>query len=278
MPPNKRDDFYSILNEAVNNLAEHGFDSQERIDYWTKRLRDAVDMSFQPLHRLDEMLREVLTLTYKKMIEQGNIAQFHQGVERFTIDRIAPHLRAELDRRIMASASLIKLNREEMTEATLRRFQGWATSIPKGGSKATDKVDAKKGIKKAVKGLPFEERRVLIDQNAKLVSAINEIIATDGGAIAAIWRHTGRRAGYDPRPEHIAREGKVFLIRNSWAQKAGFVKPNKNGYTDQIEKPGEFIFCSCHYEYVYSTSDLPPEFITQKGRDALAEVHRKQNA
>jgi hypothetical protein len=278
MPPNKRDDFYSILNEAVANMAEHGYDDPARVAYWTKRLRDAIDTSFVPLYKLDEMLREVLTLTYKKMIEQGNIAQFHQGVERFTIDRIAPHLRAELDRRIMASASLIKLNREEMTEATLRRFQGWATSIPKGGSKATDKVDAKKGIKKAVKGLPFEERRVLIDQNAKLVSAINEIIATDGGAIAAIWRHTGRRAGYDPRPEHIAREGKIYAVKNNWAMKAGFMNKGPNGYTDSIEKPGELIYCSCHYEYQYSISDLPASMITAKGRDALKAVREQQNA
>jgi hypothetical protein len=274
-------DFYSVLNQAVDDMAANGFDSVERVAYWTQRLREAAGRVFMPTAKMEEMLREVLTATYRKMIDEGQIAQYHQGVERFTIDRLRSALRPELDRRILASASLIRLNRDEAMEKTLRRFEGWATSIPKGGSKAADKPDAKRDIKKAVKGLPFEERRVLIDQSAKLVSAVNEIIATDGGAIAAYWRHTGKRRGYDPRPAHVARAkdgNNLFLIRNSWAQKAGFVKPNKNGYTDRIEKPGEFVFCSCYYEYLYNVGDLPAEMLTQKGHTALNAVREKINA
>jgi hypothetical protein len=278
---NQSDNFYFILNEAVNDLAQNGFDSQERVTYWTKRLREAANNAMAPSWKMDEMLRSVLAMTYKRMIEGGQVAQYHQGVARFTIDRVRPQLRAELDRRIMASASLIRLNRDEAIENTLRRFQGYATSIPAGGSRSTDKPDAKKDIKKAVKGLPFVERRVLIDQGHKLVAAINDIIATDGGAIAALWRHTGKRAGYDPRPEHIARAkaGKnIFAIRNNWALKAGFMTKGPNGYTDEIEQPGEFVFCSCSYEYIYSLSELPKEMITKKGLETLKAVREKANA
>lgn len=256
-------------------MAAHGYDSVERIAYWTQRLRETAGQAMTPQYQMEQMLREVLADTYHQMIEKGQIGKFHQGVERFTIDKLRPELRAELDRRIMSSANLIKLNREDAIATTLRRFQGWATSIPKGGSRVVDKPDEKKDIRKAIKKVTFEERRVLIDQSAKLIASINDIIATDGGAIAAIWRHVGKRAGYDPRPEHLRRSGSVFLIRGSWAQKEGLVKPGKAGYTDQIEQPAEWVFCSCGYEYVYNLRDVPPEMLTAKGRKALEEVRKK---
>lgn len=271
----RKQGFYETLNEAISDLAKNGFDSQQLIEYWVNRLRQTAYSSLTPEHQMEQWLREVLASTYKKMIDSGNIAQFHQGIDRFTLDKIKPHLRPELDRRIMASANLIKLNREEAIETTLRRFQGWATSIPKGGSKVADKPKARKYIKKAIRNVSFEERRVLIDQSAKLVASINDIVAKDGGAIAGVWHHTGKRAGYDPRPEHLKRNGEIFLIRNSWAHKQGLVKPNRNGYTDQIEQPAEFVFCSCSYDYLYNLSQLPRDMLTKKGEEALAAARQK---
>jgi hypothetical protein len=43
---------------------------------------------------------------YRKLAEKGQIARYHCGIDRFTLDRIKPYLRAELDKRIMASANL----------------------------------------------------------------------------------------------------------------------------------------------------------------------------
>src|SRR5207247_2394734 len=103
------------------------------------------------------------------------------------IDQIKPALHAELERRIMASADLIKLNRKAAIEKTVQRFSGWATSVPPGGTRATDKKKEKDSIKKSLKSLPFEERRVIIDQSHKFVANLNEIVAKDGGAIAGRW-------------------------------------------------------------------------------------------
>ena len=61
----------------------------------------------------------------------------------------------------------------------------------------------------------------------------------------------------------------MFLIRDSWAQKAGLVKPSKDGYTDDIEAPGELVYCSCHYVFLYNLRQLPPEMLTAKGKEAL---------
>ena len=61
----------------------------------------------------------------------------------------------------------------------------------------------------------------------------------------------------------------MYLIRDSWAHKKGLVKPGPQGFTDDITAPGEEIFCSCSYVYLYSLSQLPPSMITAKGREAL---------
>jgi hypothetical protein len=59
---------------------------------------------------------------------------------------------------------------------------------------------------------------VIIDQGHKLVSAVNDIVATDGGAFAGIWKHMREEAGYQAREEHLKRHNHLYVLRNNWAQ------------------------------------------------------------
>jgi hypothetical protein len=272
-----RNDFYSVLTAAVNDLAEAGFDSVERVAAWTRKLREAAERSMISPASLEQMLRDGLAVTYRKFVEEGRIIELHPGVARYTIDRIRPALRSELDRRIAASADLIRLNREEAINKTLRRFSGWATSIPKGGTEAADKREVKRDIRKSLAQLPFEERRVLIDQGHKLVSSISDIVATDGGAIAGEWKSHWRQANYDYREPHKERDGHCYLVRGSWAHNAGLVRP-ADGYTDDITKPAEEINCRCQYRWVYAIRDLPPDMLTAKGKKALEDARSAARA
>ena len=263
-------DFQTVLTEAVADMADSGFDSTERVARWTRALREAAERSMISPESLEDQLRKWLASTYTRFVDQGGIYKRHPGIARYTLERIKPHLRSELDRRIMASANLIKLNRAESIEKTLRRFQGWATAIPVGGVPNPKKREAKAEMRKALGSLPYEERRVAIDQSAKLISAINDIVAKDGGAIAGKWNSNWRRPGYNYREDHKERDQEYFLIRDSWAHLKGLVRKNKNGYADEIDQPGEKIFCSCWFTYIYSLRDLPADMLTAKGRNALA--------
>lgn len=266
--------FFEILTAAVNDIAETGYDSAERLAYWQQRLKDAIDRTLTPQDVMTRMLRDAMRALYNKLIERGRILEMHPGIGRFTLERVKPQLRAELDRRILASAELIRLNRDAAIRKTLQRFAGWATSIPKGGSDIVKRAETKKDIKKVLASLPFEERRVHIDQGQKFIASLNDILATDGGAIAAIWRHHYVRY---PRPAHVARDGKVFLIRNSWAHEKGFVKSGDAGYTDEVEQPAEFVFCRCSWQWIYDLRSLPADMITAKGSTAL-EIARAEAA
>jgi len=263
--------FYEVLTEAINDIMLHGFDTKRRIDYWVERLRTAARASLIPEHRINMEMEKSLQAVYSRLVTKGGLV--NANVSKFTVDRLKPKLRAELDRRIMASADLIKYRREESINETLRRFEGWSTSIPKGGTKVLDKIEEKKEIRKALSKLPFEERRVIIDQTHKLIANINEITAVDSGAIAARWHSNWKQMGYNYREDHKKLDGDVYLIRDSWAVKKGFVKPDK-GYTDEIISPSQAPFCRCRYVYLYNLRQVE-ELLTQKGKAALQSAKSK---
>ena len=241
--PARDQSFQEVLAAAIDDLLANGFDSMERIERWTRELRAAAERSLVSPASLEQQLRDGLAAIYRRMVDQGGILKFNQGVERFTLDKVKPALRAELDRRTMASANLIRLNRAESIEKTLRRFQGWSTSIPPGGVSGETRVEVKKTVRKSLASLPFEERRVLIDQGHKMTAAISEIIASDGGAIAGRWRSHWRQANYNYRPDHKERDEQVYLIRDSWAHAAGLVRKGSVGYYDEVTAVGQEPFC-----------------------------------
>jgi len=271
MPQTDRQRFYDTVRAAVADIAAHGYDSAQRVERWLRLIRDAAEKAASSPEALERMLGESLHAAYRRLVERGGLIQFNKGVSRFTIARVEPHLRAELDRRIAASANLIKLNRKSAIEKTMQRFSGWATSIPMGGSAATNKTDTSKDVRKALASLPFEERRVIIDQGHKFASSLNDILATNSGAIAGRWHSNWRQANYNFREDHKERDSKIYAIRGSWAIDQGIIT-KCDGYTDEMTQAGEEIFCRCFYEYIYNLRDMPREFITAKGKAAAANL------
>jgi hypothetical protein len=270
---------YEIVQAAIRDISEHGFDTQKRVQDWVAKIKAAAEREMMPEAKLDALLKESLKGIYTRLITQGGVTQMNPGVSRFTIQNVKPKARAELNRRIMMSANLIKLNRENAMADTLRRFEGWASSVPAGGSKVQDKREETANVRKAITSLPFTERRVLIDQGHKLTSAINSVVAQDGGAIAMKWQsHADMQANYDFRPEHKARHDKVYLIRDSWAHQKGFVKPGPAGYLDEIDQPAELPYCRCYGRFIASLRKLPDDMITQKGRDEQERVRAEMMA
>lgn len=270
-----RSEFYRVVDEAIADLSTHGFDSMDRVAYWEEQLRVAAERAMVSPVRMEQMLREALAAIFHRLVDRGGIVKFHSGVERWKIDKIKPSLRAELDRRIMASANLIRLNRREAINKTLSRFSGWATSIPKGGSDAVDKRKTKQDVRKSLAQLPFVERRVLIDQGHKLSASLNEIVAKDGDAIALRWHSNWRQQGYDFREDHKERDGQIYLMRDNWAQAKGLVKVGPSGYYDKITAVAEEPFCRCYAEFLYNLRSLPKEMLTKKGQDALTEARER---
>ena len=270
--------FFETVTDAINDTLEFGFESDERLQYWIDLIRQAAADEMIPDAELDAQLRRVLDATYDRLINKGSILNHHRGLDRFTLEQIKPALRAELERRILASAALVKLNREQAMAETIRRFTGWATSIPAGGTNVADRRGTKADIRKAITAMPFIERRVAIDQGHKLNAALSEIIAEDQGAIAAEWHSHWRQAGYNYRPDHKERDRVVYLMHDSWATRRRFVAPGPQGYYEDHERPGELVFCRCFVRWIYNLRDLPKDLLTDAGREALSAARASRAA
>lgn len=273
--------FYETVAAAIKDIAEHGYDSPERLEHWRRLIEAAAASSFVSMDEVERDVRKTMTLAYYRMVTKGGLLRRMPQISAYTLQRLTPQLQSELNRRIISSIDLIKLNRPVAIAKTLQRFSGWATSVPEGGfpsdvRKGTYKyVEVKQDLQKAMASLPFEERRVIIDQNAKLMSAINSTVALGGGAIGAIWQSHKHQKNYDGRPQHNKRDGDLFLVRDSWVIQKGLVKRGAGAYTDSIEQPGEFVFCRCSWVYVFNLRDLPADWLTKKGTETLAAARQK---
>jgi len=274
--PSPRRSFDEVLAQAVADLTDHGFDSAQRVEFWTRQLEEAAQRVAGSAHQREEHLRRGLETIYRRLVERGGLLRRHRGVGRFVLERVRPHLRAELDRRIWASADLIRLNRRRAVDETLQRFKGWASSIPAGGSDTTNRREVKHDVARSLGSLTFEERRVTIDQGHKLATSLSDILARDGGALAGRWHSNWRQRNYNYREDHRERDGVVYAVRGNWALAAGLMTA-PDGYTDDITGAGEEINCRCYYEWIYALRDLPREMFTKKGREALEQARGRSS-
>lgn len=270
--------FTRTVREAVKFFLRNGYTSRQELEQWQAIIRQAAESETDDDYM--SMVSDRLRKTYDLQVSKAGALERHKGLSRFTLNYMEPKLRSELDRRILASADLIKLNRTAAINKTVQRFSGWATSIPVqdyvgGGLSPSSRSGVNYNcdhIQKSAQQVDYEARRVMIDQSHKLIANIDNIIATSNNAIAAEWHSHWRQPGYDYREDHKERDKLVYLIRGNWAQKNGYVKAGPAGYLDEITQPGEEVFCRCYVTYLYNLRSIPEGMLTQKGRKFLESM------
>mgnify|MGYP000844798973 CR=1 FL=1 len=127
----KPETLYEALTKAINYYVLRGWDSPASLMEWNRRLRAAANRETPR----DDATRKHLTTIYRRLVIDGGALreQPADGPKKITLEKIKPDLRKELEKRIFASAELIRLNREQAIERTLQRFSGWdKEQIPAG--------------------------------------------------------------------------------------------------------------------------------------------------
>lgn len=269
--------FTRTVRDAVKFFLRNGYSSREELERWQALIRQAAEGETADDYLA--MITRSLTKSYDLQVTRSGALKRHKGLTRFTINYLEPKLRAELDRRILSSVDLIQLNRKKAIDTTLSRFSGWASSIPSADSIALTGIqgtmrETAAHIQKSAEQVDFEARRVMIDQNHKLIANIDNVIATSNNAIAAIWHSHWRQSGYDFREDHKERDQLFYLIRGNWAQKNGYVKAGPAGYLDEITQPGEEVFCRCYVTYIYNIRSIPEYMLTQKGSKFMESMKK----
>lgn len=255
--------FYQLVLAAIRDIEQNGFDSVERVEGWAGKIKKQALIEMLSDEDMNKQLRQFLKDTYLKFIKY-TAPKSHIGISRIKFVQSQPKLLAELDRRMYASLDLVKINKKETVDKVLQRFKGWATSIPSGGSGAVDNREVSADLRKSMVSLDSRQKRVFIDQSHKLKASLNNILAQDGGAIAVKWKSQFRSIGYNYREEHKDRNDKIYLLRDSWAKSQGLVKPNNDGYYEDITGVGEEVNCRCFAQYIYTINNLPDEMKTKK--------------
>jgi hypothetical protein len=257
--------FFEVINSAIADFLKHGFDDVKRLEHWLLQIRMSAQAHLMSEREMQHRMEKALKSAFNRLVIKDGLVS--KDVSKYDITKLSGKLIAELDRRIIASANLIKNDREQSIHMVLRRFEGWATSIPAGGTKVKPTPKEKSAIKKGMSDIGFKQRRIIIDQTHKLIANINEIVAIDNGAIAARWHSHWKQMNYDYRKDHKERDSKIYAVRESWAVKEGYISPI-NGYTDDITSPGEEVFCRCNYVYLYNLRQVK-DLLTKKGLMAL---------
>ena len=154
--------FTRTVREAVKFFLRNGYSSREELERWQAIIRQAAESETADDYM--SMVTRNLTKAYDLQVGRAGALKRHQGISRFTLNYLEPKLRTELDRRILASADLIQLNRKKAIDTTLSRFSGWASSIPSADSIALTGIqgtmrETADHIQKAAEKVDYEARR-----------------------------------------------------------------------------------------------------------------------
>lgn len=210
-----------------------------------------------------------ITLPIKRKFKSevdNKVLHRRHDIEGYIIAALYFLLRNEKDNRIHFAKRLTDMRREETKETVMRRFEGWASSIPVN-REIINKREILNFIVKPIKELPKREREIVSDQTRKLSSNMDAIVAKEVGAIGYFWHSLFRVPGYNYREEHkhLDLDGKFIILKDSWAYQEGYIKRGNQIYQDDIECPGELPNCKCTAKYVYDLDAVPKECLTIKG-------------
>jgi len=286
----------SVLTAAITDIAVNGFNSEITINRWLMRLQNALKNYSVNLPAARSLVEKSMTQAFERHFfdshgnPSGKFLERNKGIDAFTLQRLKPKARSKLQERIVQNASLIVLERDAAVADTLKRFQGWTT-----GQVAAKQLLTKTQIKEQAKLLikpisdaptDFIPRRRAIDQNAKMVAAVNDVIADDGGALAMTWHqnwsanprnaeNAGKKHRLDPDRNHEQFDNKTFIRRESWAVKEGFLKKGDLPFLEDLQvMPGQNVYCGCTASYDYSLTALHrirPDAFTQKGLERIGK-------
>lgn len=173
----------------------------------------------------DEMAREIHRLVLEltpdlrrwalriEKTHRGKWARAIQGVLDITVETmLGPEdVRETLDAFLTRTTSLIR----DVTEQARGRI---ADAVLRGIQQRTPTAKVAKEIAEATGMARKRARRIASHQSVSLNSALNEERRRQAGLDTWKWRHSGK---LHPRPEHVARDGKIYTDETAPADRPG---------------------------------------------------------
>lgn len=260
--------YYKVLSEAVDDVLTRGFVSAEQVALWQARLKDAAEAGFRA--ETEATLARALQAVFDRLVLRDGLLRYHVGLSPVVLARLRPVLGNELTKFLLSSRTFLAARRAEAVLVSLRRFAGWASSIPPGGVPPVSRRARRAEIKKPLASLPFEESRVISGQTENLTVALNALVSREGEALAGRWHSRWRQPGYRYREDHKENDLRFFLFKGTWAAKAGLL--SRGPWAEDQPVPGSLPGCGCTYTFFYDLASLPSELLSAKGRASLSRA------
>ncbi len=276
----------TIINAAINELLKTG-SSPATIKRLRSELEQILDESaIQPENAVEDLRRyhqEFLNTVIKcrgipvrAIISDGEQTTSNiKGIRmEGKFDFFEPKIHDIFYACIKDAESQAPLFRQQELLSALNTFEEWAMSIPLGGTKDKLFRDEAREVRKQLKSVQKWNEYYFIEKRGCFSNRIDHLISESNNTIAAIWNYNSFDI-YDKKCEHHNYDSKVYLIRDNWAIKRGFIIiDSSTKYTDELPIPSDDYYCNCHYQYLYRLHSLPIEILTPKGKTELIDSRK----
>lgn len=199
------------LQDAIDKLTKR----------WRERFRDGAEsladyFATAAFRRSDELLMRILR-------DAGFSVRF----------KMTPAMRDVLRATVEQNVALIK----SIPEQYLTQVQG---AVMRSVQTGRDLASLSKELQKQFGVTRRRAAFISLDQNNKATAALRRARETEAGLDDGIWMHS--HAGREPRPTHLANDGKKFSISRGWYD------PDPNVRRRIL--PGELPRCRCTWKVV----------------------------
>lgn len=109
-------------------------------------------------------------------------------------------------------------------------------------------------------------------KNQCISKSIKNIVYLSKDPTAAIWVYNNIDEQMDyPNYKHKKHDGKIFIVRNSYAQKKGLICEDVT-YLDTVIDDMMDVGCGCYLTFLYGIDRIPQDLLTKEGQRALSEL------
>lgn len=235
--------------------------------------------------RKDLLVTNYLKKAYSDFYTKEGFKKTNEGISKLKLSDLRGDFKKELEKKITASFSLIKNKDNETKQKMASRFLNWLTIDSEDvRGKTTSKQSLLNFLDFAKENDIAENHAkfILEDQTRKMIANFDSMIAEANGAIGGFWRNRGDKRvvgnpnglypqGTPSHNDHWERQGVFYIYKNGWAYKNGYVKGE---LYENLEDGGVAVAigCRCRMENVYDLRDVPQEYLTKKGKEAIANA------
>jgi hypothetical protein len=202
-----------------------------------------------------------------KSVDKGVTARF---------DELLPGLRALLDEHVTSYAEQAEMFFAKQKLGFDQELTAFLAGIPAGGTKTALVRSHVNPLKRTLNDLVQWDADMHRLQSMSVVSEVDDFLRPSGGdALAMSWHYAPSSCLV---PSHKALDGRVYVVRDTWAIKKGLVHAGPNGFTDETRKFRREIGCMCSSTWLFYALSLPEEVLTPEGIEMKANAPAKRAA